>query len=296
MVQLIDSDIKTRDVLGWKGVHVLHYAGSSCSQKLRIFLNLKGIPWESHLVDLRANENFAPWFLGINPRGLVPVLIHDGAVHIESNDIITYLERTFPAPRLIPARMENEVAALLKHEDDLHLDLRTLSFRFVFAPPGPPKSAEALKSYAVNGTGTVQGAQDPHKADQIAFWELAAKEGFTDQAARASAHKFRAAFDRLERTLDERPFLLGDTLSVLDIAWFIYVNRLGLAPARRRLVCAARGAARIRQGGRDAVGGRAARRGNAAYSRSGRQVAGAGGRLLTRARHRMMRKCAHAFR
>ena len=39
MVQLVDSDIKTREVLGWKGVHVLHFAGSSCSQKLRIFLN-----------------------------------------------------------------------------------------------------------------------------------------------------------------------------------------------------------------------------------------------------------------
>ncbi|MGD0026711.1 MAG: hypothetical protein ABSC37_19185 [Xanthobacteraceae bacterium] len=42
MVQLVDSDIKTREVLGWKGVHVLHFIGSSCSQKLRAFLNLKG--------------------------------------------------------------------------------------------------------------------------------------------------------------------------------------------------------------------------------------------------------------
>ena len=154
MVQLVDSDIKTREVLGWKGVHVLHFMGSSCSQKLRIFLNLKGIKWESHLVDLFTNENFRPWFLGINPRGLVPVLVHDGTVHIESNDIIQYLEKTFPTPKLIPAGHENEVAALLKHEDNLHLDLRTLSFRFVFAPPGPPKPAEALKSYAASGSAS----------------------------------------------------------------------------------------------------------------------------------------------
>ncbi len=98
MVQLLDNDIKTREVLDWKGVHVLHFMGSSCSQKLRIFLNLKGIKWESHLVDLFSNENFQPWFLGINPRGLVPVLVHNGAVHIESNDIIQYLEERFPAP------------------------------------------------------------------------------------------------------------------------------------------------------------------------------------------------------
>ena len=229
MVQLVDSDIETREVLGWKGVHVLHYSGSSCSQKLRIFLNLKGIAWESHLVDLHNNENFSPWFLGINPRGLVPVLVHDGAVHIESNDIIGHLERTFPTPRLIPEGFEDEVAALLEHEDDLHLDLRTLSFRFVFAPPGPPKPAEALKSYAGNGSGTVRGVKDRDKEVQIEFWQRAATEGFTDEMARASAQKFRVEFDALDRRVAKQPYLLGDALSVLDIAWFIYANRLALA-------------------------------------------------------------------
>jgi glutathione S-transferase len=234
MVQLVDSDIKTREVLDWKGVHVLHFIGSSCSQKLRVFLNLKGIPWESHPVDLPANENFQPWFLGINPRGLVPVLVHDGAVHIESNDIITYLEKTFPTPKLIPAGHENEVAALLKHEDNLHLDLRTLSFRFVFAPPGPPKPAAALKNYAAD-SGTVQGAADRDKQIQIEFWQRAAKEGFTDERARASAQKFRTAFDAMDKQLAQQPYLMGEALSVLDIAWLIYVHRLSLAgyPFRR---------------------------------------------------------------
>ncbi len=229
MVQLTDSDIKTREVLGWKGVHVLHFMGSSCSQKLRIFLNLKGIPWHSHPIDLPGNENMRPWFLGINPRGLVPVLVDDGAVHIESNDIIQYLEKKFPKPRLVPAGYDNEVAALLKHEDDLHLDLRTLSFRFVFAPPGPPKPAAALESYKANGAGTVQGLKDREKDIQIEFWQRAAKEGFTDERARASAQKFRAEFDALDKTLAQRRYLMGQDLSVLDIAWFIYEHRLSLA-------------------------------------------------------------------
>jgi glutathione S-transferase len=228
MVQLVDSDIRTREVIGWKGVHVLHFMGSSCSQKLRIFLNLKGIPWHSHPIDLPGHENFQPWFLGINPRGLVPVLVHDGAVHIESNDIIQYLEKTFPTPPLVAAGHDNEIAALLKHEDDLHLDLRTLSFRFVFAPPGPPKSAAALESYAANGTGTVQGAADHEKQVQIEFWQRAAREGFTDERARASALKFRSAFDALDSTLARQPYLMGEDLSVLDIAWLIYEHRLSL--------------------------------------------------------------------
>jgi glutathione S-transferase len=229
MVQLIDGDIKTREVLAWRGVHILHFMGSSCSQKLRVFLNLKGIPWQSHHIDLPGNENFRPWFLGVNPRGLVPVLVHDGAVHIESNDIITYLEKTFPEPRLIPRGHENNVAALLKHEDDLHLDLRTLSFRFVFAPPGPPKPAAALQSYAANGSGTVQGLIDRDKQTQIEFWQRAAKEGFPDDAVRNSARKFRDEFEAMDKILAQQPYLTGETLSVLDIAWLIYAHRLSLA-------------------------------------------------------------------
>ena len=229
MVQLVDSDIKTREVLGWKGVHVLHFMGSSCSQKLRVFLNLKGIEWQSHPVDLPNYENMQPWFLGINPRGLVPVLVHDGAVHIESNDIIQYLEQKFSAPRLIPAGHESEVASLLHHEDDLHLDLRTLSFRFVFAPPGPPKPATALESYRANGAGTVQGAEDHEKQVQIAFWQRAAEEGFTNERARASALRFRTEFDAMDKHLAKQPYLMGEDLSVLDIAWLIYQYRLSLA-------------------------------------------------------------------
>jgi glutathione S-transferase len=228
MVQLVDSDIKTREVLGWKGIHVLHFAGSSCSQKLRVFLNLKGIEWQSHPIDLPNYENMQPWFLGINPRGLVPVLVDDGALHIESNDIIQYLEKKFPEPRLIPPGHESEVASLLHHEDDLHLDLRTLSFRFVFAPPGPPKPVAALESYKANGAGTVRGAVDREKQVQLDFWQRAAKEGFTDERARVSALRFRAEFDALEKRLAKQPYLMGDNLTVLDIAWLIYAHRLSL--------------------------------------------------------------------
>ncbi len=64
---------------------------------------------------------------------------------------------------------------------------------------------------------------------QIEFWQRAAREGFTDAQARASALKFRAEFDALEKTLAKQPYLMGEALSVLDIAWLIYEHRLSLA-------------------------------------------------------------------
>ena len=228
MVQLLETDIRTRDVLGWKGVHLFHFHGSSCSQKTRIVLNLKGVEWEAHPIDLPRGENLSARFLGINPRGLVPTLVVDGEVHIESNDIVTLLDRRFPAPRLIPEGREADMAGLLRHEDDLHHDLRTISFRFTQPRPRAPKSAEALADYRAGGSGTVLGDRDPNKAAEIAYWERIARDGITDEAIRASAARFRRSFEELDRRLGAAPYILGAQMSMADIAWFIYVNRLDL--------------------------------------------------------------------
>ena len=102
-------------------------------------------------------------------------------------------------------------------------------FQISAATSGPPKPAEALKSYAENGSGTVQGAKDRDKDIQIEFWERAAKEGFSDERARASAQRFRTEFEALDQRLKQLPYLMGESLGVLDIAWFIYAHRLSLA-------------------------------------------------------------------
>ena len=237
MVQLHDVDIRTREVLQWKGVHLFHYQGSSCSQKTRIFLRLKNIPWESHYIDLREKEQWQPWYLGINPRGLVPALVLDGEVHIESNDIIALLDRRFPENRLIPEGMEDQIGQLLQQEDDLHLDIRTLNFRFTQPRGIVPRTAEDIRNLREGGSGTVQGARDPERDHQAAFWENVLENGLTDEAVRAALDRFRAALDELEERLEEHPYLLGDDLTILDIAWFIYVMKLlwcGSLPGMRR--------------------------------------------------------------
>ena len=229
MVQLADGDIQTREVLAWKGIHLLHHATSSCSQKTRIVLNLKGVPWESHIVDLRKKQNNEAWFLGINPRGLVPVLIHDGAVHIESNDILLYLDERFPDPRLIPEGRKDEMVELLEYEDDLHLDLRNLTMRYVIPPDVVGKSPEVLASYRRHGSGTVQGAADTRRPIELAYWErFNANGGITDEAVAASAQKFRQEFEALETILAEQEYLFCEALSLLDVAWFVYVTRMKL--------------------------------------------------------------------
>ena len=55
-----------------------HHNISVCAQKVRIALVEKDLPWEGVHVDLMQGEHLNPEFLKINPRGLVPVLVHDG--------------------------------------------------------------------------------------------------------------------------------------------------------------------------------------------------------------------------
>lgn len=226
MVQLHDADIRTREVLQWKGVHLFHFQGSSCSQKTRIFLSLREISWESHYIHLGKKEQWQPWYLGINPRGLVPALVLDGEVHIESNDIIALLDRRFPGPRLIPEPLEDRIGELLRREDDLHLDIRTLNFRFTQPRGLVARTPEDVRNLREGGSGTVQGESDPERDHQAAFWENVIENGLTDEAVRAALGRFRAALDELEAWLEENPYLLGDDLTILDIAWFIYVMKL----------------------------------------------------------------------
>lgn len=225
-MQLIESGITSREVLDWRGLHIFHGWTSSCSQKLRIFLNFKGIEWQGHELNLAAGESYSEWFLGLNPRSLVPVLILDGAVHIESNDILALLEERFPEPCLFPAGHADEIANLLRAEDDLHLDLRTLSFRFVFCRTGSPKTAEMLARYRGGGR-TVNGeADDPSRTHELEFYRRLADQGITDNAIHVSAAKLRTAFDELEQRLATGSYYLGQNLSILDIAWFVYASRL----------------------------------------------------------------------
>ncbi|MEO0367184.1 MAG: glutathione S-transferase family protein [Pseudomonadota bacterium] len=227
MGKLLDKDILTREVLDWQGVHLLHFMGSSCSQKSRIYLNLKNIDWESHHVDLAQRENNSDWFMGINPRGLVPVLVHDGQVIIESNDILEYIEAQFPAPALVPAALRDEVHEMLAFEDELHLDLRTISMRFLFDAKRAMRSDEDLETYKNSGSGTVDGVPDPHKLVEIAFHEAVREnQGVPDDMVRESAQKFYAAFAQMDERLDGHSYLLGDEISLVDIAWYIYAARL----------------------------------------------------------------------
>lgn len=81
------------------------YFRSSAAYRVRIALNLKGLPYEAAPVHLLRNggEQLAAGYRAINPSALLPALEDEGQVMHQSLAIIEYLEETHPQVALLPA-------------------------------------------------------------------------------------------------------------------------------------------------------------------------------------------------
>ena len=85
------------------------YFRSSAAYRVRIALNLKGLPFEAvpvHLVRDGGEQN-QPAYRARSPLGTVPALETGERVLTQSLAIIEYLEETYPQPALLPASAEN---------------------------------------------------------------------------------------------------------------------------------------------------------------------------------------------
>ena len=82
---------------------LLHdYFRSSAAYRVRILLNLKGIDYDRHSVNLAEGEQKNPAYRALNPQGFVPMLEIDGLKLTQSLSIAVYLDQTRPDPLLMP--------------------------------------------------------------------------------------------------------------------------------------------------------------------------------------------------
>ncbi|XP_057501449.1 glutathione S-transferase zeta class-like [Actinidia eriantha] len=82
------------------------YFRSSCSHRVRIVLNLKGLEYEYKAVNLLKGEQFSPEFTKLNPIGYVPVLVDEDIVVSDSFAICMYLEEKYPQHPLLPRDLQ----------------------------------------------------------------------------------------------------------------------------------------------------------------------------------------------
>ena len=190
---------------------VYEHNESVCCQKVRIVLAEKGIEHQTINISFEKRQQHSPEFESLNPKGKVPVIVHDDRIITESTIIIEYLDDAFPGPQLMPKdpywRARRRLWARWI-DDEMHIPhISTISFSISF---------KDLLGYRpdMHAQG-VRGAPPP-----FMFAGLESKE------MRASLDAYRRFLAEMERTLTDDSWLAGPDFSLADIDVVPYIWRL----------------------------------------------------------------------
>lgn len=193
-----------------EGLHLYHGDISNCSMRVRMTLIEKGLPWTSHHLDLRKKENITDEYFGINPNGLTPTLIDGGVVHIESNDIIDYLDEAYPEPSLRPTSNRDEMREWLRLAASIHVPAIKPYVYATRIQAKVKKTAEEEQKYdALQKNEELKGFHAKHKG----------ASAFTAQDVANAREVLDDCFAKLEATLTGRAWIMGDQFTLADISW-----------------------------------------------------------------------------
>ena len=206
-------------------LELYHHGTSVCAAKARLALGEKKLEWQGHYVDILKNEQFAPDYLKLNPKHVVPTLVHDGRVVRESTLIGEYLDEVFPDPPLKPEDPDDRVTMRLwtkRLDEELHPACGMVTFAISHRHAvlqNPPAVVEAYVNEAA-----------PAERERR---RLRLAQGI-DAAGPARALRL---YDRfladMETALARASWLAGERFSLAEVGVIPYVNRLdmlGLSP------------------------------------------------------------------
>lgn len=201
-----------------KGLHLFHYTFSNCSQRVRLALAEKGLSWASHHLDLSKNEHITTEYQAINPKGVVPTLVYDGEVVVESNDILYYLEEKFPQPSLIPDDDAKRTAmeAIIHFSGTAQTSIKVITFDRFFRKiiTSSEEDVRFFERYR-NNQEVVQFMQDFHENSEA--WSLRVSAAVTE---------VDAVLTRLDKVLTQNHWLSGDEYGLADISWVVNIYRM----------------------------------------------------------------------
>jgi glutathione S-transferase len=206
-------------------IELYHHGSSVCAAKVRFVLGEKALDWTGHYVDILKGDQFDPGYLKLNPKAVVPTLVHDGVIVPESTVICEYLDEVFPDPPLRPAKAPQRAAMRLwtkAVDEDMHPACAEITFacchRHIVHRLGP----EGVKQFL-----------DSTPAQSVTpQWHSRKKEIVTQGFAAPGIARPFALYDRylqkMEDTLAHNEWLAGDTFSLADIGMAPYLNRLDM--------------------------------------------------------------------
>lgn len=167
----------------------LYTAATMNGWKPLIFLEEAQLPYDLTPIDFSKKEQKAPWYTKLNPNGRIPTLVdrgNDDFVIFESGAILWYL-----------AQKTGQ-----------------------FLPKDANGQSEALQwlMFQMSGVGPMMG-------QAMYFQRIAAPKGHEDPfAIDRYVKESRRLLEVLDQRLESRPFILGDTYSIVDMAMYPYAR------------------------------------------------------------------------
>jgi glutathione S-transferase len=206
-------------------LELYHHGSSVCAAKVRLALAEKGLEWTGHYVDILKGDQFDPAYMKLNPKAVVPTLVHDGFVLQESTVICEYLDEAFPPSSLMPPDAEGRARMRLwtKAIDEvLHPMCGEVTFacshRHTVARLGPEGLAQFLAS---TPPFSVTGAWHERKKEIV-------RDGLKARGITNSIRLYDSYLVKMEEALADHAWVAGDTFSLADIGLVPYVNRLAM--------------------------------------------------------------------
>jgi glutathione S-transferase len=195
-----------------------HGRTSVCSVKARLALAEKNVDFESRLMTLRGDQ-FDPDYVKLNQNAVVPTLVHDGNVVIESTVIMHYVDEAFPGVSLMPAdplaRAKTRMTEKLMDEYT-HLSCMTITFATANRAGLAQMKASDLETELAK-------APDPKRSDIKR--EVVARGLDAAPVVEALRHQEKL-LNHIETAVRDGHYMAGASWSLADAAATPYVWRL----------------------------------------------------------------------
>lgn len=204
-------------------ISLYDWGPSPFCMKVRSVLEIKGLAYRrlpalSHLLEIRRRGHI----------GKVPALEVDGAFHVDSTDIVHFLERRFPEHPVLPASPRDQA---LCHVMEEYADEALYFFGLYYHWHEPQGRAKAKQFFAKTLFGRVVFP---------IYLGRVERQLRGHGISRKSPEQVRADLDRnlaaIEALLSDREYLLGSGPYLCDIAVASQLRYLTLAATLRDLL------------------------------------------------------------
>ena len=178
--------------------------------------------WVSRVVSLVQKDHLTEAYAEIHPNMVVPALVHDGKLYLESLHIIEYLDDAFDGAPLIPKDTDLKARTMRRVEQakELHRSIRYVTFHWGLGRLAMlnPKERSHLATLAQKGND---------EENLVAFYDGYSSRTIPQSVYEDHLTKLYRAFTEIDEELkDGRQFLMSDDVSIADAFWSMKILRL----------------------------------------------------------------------